>query len=255
MKVDRKESALITGAASGIGRATALVLARRGADVALVDLDPARLQAVADEAAAFGGKVLALRASVAHSADLQAAVQRAAQAFGGLHTVVAAAGIARKGRVTEISEDEWDQVIEVNLRGVFLLARHALPHMIASGGGSFVAVSSDAGLRGSIGYAAYSASKHAVIGLVRCLALDHAREGIRSNAVCPGFVETPMADELFAENPRYDRAFYENRMPLGRLARADEVANVIAHLSSPEASYTNGMFYTVDGGTTAGTFG
>ncbi|WP_174769935.1 SDR family NAD(P)-dependent oxidoreductase [Paraburkholderia hayleyella] len=255
MKVDRKEAALITGAASGIGRASALALARRGANVALVDLDLERLQVVRDEVAACGGEVLALRASVTHSADLQAAVQEAARAFGGLHTVVAAAGIARRGRVTDIDEDEWDQVVDVNLRGVFLLARHAIGHMIESGGGSFVAVSSDAGLRGSIGYAAYSASKHAVIGLVRCLALDYAREGIRSNAVCPGFVETPMADELFADNPRYDRAFYESRMPLGRLARAEEVANVIAHLSSPEASYTNGMFYTVDGGTTAGTFG
>jgi NAD(P)-dependent dehydrogenase (short-subunit alcohol dehydrogenase family) len=151
-------------------------------------------------------------------------------------------------------EAEWHRIIAVNLTGTYLLARHTIPHLLVRGGGNFVAISSDAGLRGSVGFAAYCASKHAVVGLVRCMALDYGRQGVRSNAVCPSFVDTPMADGLLANPNLPDRRAFERRAPLGRFARPEEVAEAIAHLASPEASYTNGMLYVIDGGTTAGTF-
>lgn len=248
------EAAIVTGAASGIGRAVCLRLAKRGAAVAALDRDEARATEVAHLIAKAGGTAIAIGADVADSAALKAAVDRAAAAFGGLDTAVAAAGIAITGSITTMAEADWHRTIAVNLDGTYLLARHAMPQLIADGGGAFVAISSDAGIRGSAGFAAYCASKHAVIGLVRCMALDYGPLGVRSNVVCPSFVDTPMAAQLLAEPGIPDRAFYERRAPMGRFATPEEVAEVIAHLSSAEASYTNGMAYVIDGGTTAGTY-
>jgi meso-butanediol dehydrogenase/(S,S)-butanediol dehydrogenase/diacetyl reductase len=143
-------------------------------------------------------------------------------------------------------------VIATNLTGTFLTARFALPHLL-SGGGAFVAVSSDAGLQGAPAYAAYCASKHGVAGLVRAMALDHGPQGVRCNAVCPGFTWTPMAERLLGDDAR-ERSFWEGAVPLGRFGRPEEIADVIAHLSSPEAAYTNGLLYAADGGGTAGFF-
>lgn len=254
MPAGKNEIAIVTGAGSGIGKATALHLAKRGAAVGLIDRDAAAAESVARMIAGAGGRALAVAADVAESAGLRQAVDRVAATYGGIDTVVAAAGIALTGSVTSMAEADWHKVIAVNLTGTYLLARHAVPHLVARGGGSIVAISSDAGIRGALGFAAYCASKHAVAGLVRCLALDHAREGIRTNAICPSFVDTPMADALLADPRSPGRAAYMRRAPLGRFAAPEEVAAAIAHLSSPEASYTNGMLYVIDGGTTAGTF-
>jgi NAD(P)-dependent dehydrogenase (short-subunit alcohol dehydrogenase family) len=250
----RQESAIVTGAASGIGKATALRLARRGANVGLIDRDNVAAETVARTITKSGGRALAIKADVSDSAALQNAVENVASTFGGLDTIVAAAGIALTGTVTEMSEADWHRIIAVNLTGTYLLARHTVPHLLARGGGSFVAISSDSGVRGSVGFSAYCASKHAVVGLVRCMALDYGPKGIRSNVVCPSFVDTPMADGLLAGPDIPDRSSYERRAPLGRFARPEEIAEAIAHLSCPEASYTNGMLYVIDGGTTAGTF-
>jgi meso-butanediol dehydrogenase/(S,S)-butanediol dehydrogenase/diacetyl reductase len=142
----------------------------------------------------------------------------------------------------------------VNLTGVFLTARYAIPHLEAGGEASFVAVSSDAGIQGAAGFAAYCASKHGVIGLVKSLALDHGPRGVRCNAVCPGFVETPMAERIFADLPEQERERWRGTVPLGRFGLPEEVAEAIAHLSSPQASYVNGHTYVIDGGGTAGYF-
>lgn len=248
------EVALVTGAGSGIGRATALRLAERGAAVALFDRDADGLAATAAAIRDDGGSALELSGDVSEEGDVAAAVERAVAELGPLRTVVACAGIEVTGTAPEMELADWHRVLAVNLTGVFLTARQAIPALVAAGGGSFVALSSDAGVQGASGFAAYCASKHGVIGLVRSLALDHGPEGVRCNVVCPGFVETPMADRLFAGAPSGERERWQRLVPLGRFAQPQEVAASIAFLSSPEGRYVNGQVHVIDGGSTAGYF-
>ena len=246
--------AFVTGAGGGIGRATALELAGRGASVGVFDV---RAEAAAETASLVeenGGRALALTGDVGRSGDVRAAVGATVAAFGGLDIVVANAGIAILGSVLEVSEVDWERIVSVNLTGVFLTAKHSVPHLLARGGGAIVVVASDAGHVGAPGYAAYCATKHGVVGLTRCLALDFAPQGIRTNAVCPAFVETPMMERILADATPEERRSWEATVPLGRFSRPEEVARVICHLASDEASYTNGMLYPIDGGATAGYF-
>jgi meso-butanediol dehydrogenase/(S,S)-butanediol dehydrogenase/diacetyl reductase len=246
------EVALVTGAGSGIGAAAAVELAARGAAVAVLDRS---VDGAADTAAQIrerDGTAVVLAADVTDDGAVAQAVETAERELGPLSTVVAAAGVEMPGTVTDISLEAWRIALDVNLTGVFLTARHTVPRLREHGGGAFTAVSSDVGFRGSEGEIAYSAAKHGVVGLVRCLALDHGRQGVRANAVCPGFVATPMADRLLG--PDGDRSAYERTIPLGRFAQPHQIAKVIAHLSSQEASHTNGMLYIADGGASAGFF-
>lgn len=244
--------AFITGAGSGIGRSTSLLLASRGYAVGLMDLDAPGVEAVAEEIRLGGGRALAVTGDVSQEADVRRAVEDTTEAFGPLVAAVACAGIAVNGEVTTMDLADWRRAFAVNVDGVMHTARAAIPSIRQrGGGGAFVAISSDAGVIGSADWAPYTASKHAVIGLVRSFALDYGPEGIRSNVVAPAFVDTPMTDQIF-EGAEDDRPGWAKRIPLQRFAKPEEVARVIAHLVSDESSFTNGHVYMVDGGETAG---
>ncbi|MDZ3992543.1 SDR family NAD(P)-dependent oxidoreductase [Pseudomonas sp. Teo4] len=251
-----KNVAIITGAASGIGQATSLVFAKRGYVVVGADRDLAGLEQTAEKIKSIGGVFDYRAVDAANESEVSALVAYTKERFGWVSAVVSCAGVARTGRIDQMPRGDWDLQISVNLTGTYLLAKSAMEVFMEQKGGSFVAVSSDAGVRGASGYAAYCASKHGVIGLVRCLALDYGKFGIRSNAVCPGFVQTQMMDQLFAEsaNPEEEKLSYMKEIPLGRFAAPEEVGKVIQHLSSEDAGYTNGIIYAIDGGVTAGHF-
>ena len=250
---DGPKVAFVTGGGSGIGRATALRLARGGAALALFDRDLGAAEGVAAEIEEGGGRALALAGDVTASADLEAAVGRTVAELGGLDATAACAGIETFGTVESTTDADWERALAVNLTGVMLTARHAVPAMVAGGGGAFVAISSDLGVRGAKESLAYAASKHGVIGVVRCLALDHIGQGVRSNAVCPSLVRTPMAERIFDQVGEDEQQEWERSMPAGRFARPEEIADVIHHLLSPTSSYTNGLVYMVDAGASVGT--
>lgn len=250
-----RETALITGAGSGIGRAAALALAARGAAVGLLDVSAAGLADTAALVRSSGGRALELPGDVTSAEEVGAAVEATLAELGPLRTAVACAGVEQVGTVPETSLEEWRRTLDVNLTGVFLTAKHAIPLLErAPGEAAFVAVSSDAGVQGAAGFGAYCASKHGVIGLVRALALDHGPQGVRCNAVCPGFVDTPMSERIFGDLPEEERERWQRLVPLGRFARPEEVGAAIAHVSSEQASYMNGHAYVLDGGSTAGYF-
>jgi meso-butanediol dehydrogenase / (S,S)-butanediol dehydrogenase / diacetyl reductase len=243
--------ALVTGAGSGIGRATAIELAGRGYTVALLDRDEHGIAETEALITTVGGQVEQLSCDVTDASRVVAVLAAFTDRYDRLDAVAACAGIEVLGDILTLEETDWRRALDVNATGVFNIAKHSMPYLL-DGGGAFVAVASDAGVAGAQGYSAYAASKHAVVGLIRCMALDFGPRGVRSNVVCPAFVETPMADRIFAASPSEDHDFYQAIVPLGRFAMAREVAQVIAHLVSAEASYTNGLVYNVDGGSTAG---
>lgn len=245
-------AAIVTGAASGIGLATTSLLMERGMAVALFDRDKDALE---ERLAAFlqaGNTAIAVSGDVADPDDVRNLVRRTTGAFGRLDVAIANAGIDTVGLVHELSDEDWARGLAVNVTGVFLLAKHGIPRMIEAGGGSFIAVASAAGLKALAGNAAYAAAKHAVVGLVKTMAVDYAAYGLRSNAVCPGFVETEMVQRYLASAPRGERERRLSKIAAGRFARPDEVAAAIAHLASREASYVNGAALMVDGGAYAG---
>jgi meso-butanediol dehydrogenase/(S,S)-butanediol dehydrogenase/diacetyl reductase len=246
--------ALITGAASGIGRATAIRLAQRGVVIAALDRDDAAVAGVIEEVEASGGEAFGHVVDVTDPDALGAAVGASVKELGGLDATAACAGIEVTGTVETLKEAEWARAIAVNLTGVMLTARYAIPAMVTGGGGAFVAMGSDLGVQGAPDWTPYAVSKHGVVGLVRCLALDYGPKGVRSNVVCPSFVRTPMADRILSGVSSEAQAEWERMLPLKRFASSDEVAAVIHHLLSRESSYTNGMVYMVDGGETAGLF-
>jgi NAD(P)-dependent dehydrogenase (short-subunit alcohol dehydrogenase family) len=248
------EVAIVTGATSGIGKAAALRLAARGAAVGVFGRKRDAAEQVAAQIIDAGGRAMVQIADVTRLDEMSRAVDAVVAAFGGLDTVVSSAGIAAVGNVVTTELKDWYRIMEVNLHGTFHLARCTVPHLVARKRGTFVAVSSDAGHFGSVGFAAYTASKHAIHGLVRCMALDHGPQGIRTNAVCPSFVDTPMADQLLASLTPAEKEYYRKTVPLGRFAKPEEVAEVIEHLTSKASSYANGMMYHLDGGSTAGYF-
>jgi NAD(P)-dependent dehydrogenase (short-subunit alcohol dehydrogenase family) len=251
MSSHERERAIITGATSGIGRAIAIRLAKRGAAVAVLGRNVEAARQVAAEVTKAGGLAFVAQTDVTDVSQVEDAVGKFVAAHGGVDTAVASAGIALTGRVPDCKLSDWDRLMATNLNGTFYLARFTIPELVKSRG-TFTAISSDAGVQGACDYAAYAASKHAINGLVKCLALEYGSRGVRVNSVCPAFVETPMADQLLKDATAAELAYYRAIVPLGRFARPDEVAAAVAHLSSAEASYVNGMIYRLDGGSTAG---
>ena len=247
----QRERAFVTGATSGIGRAIAVRLAKRGAVVAIGGRNQKSAESVAADVAAAGGEAFVTIHDVSEAAQVEPAVKAFVASYGGIDTVVSSAGIALTGSVTDCSLEDWNRLLATNLNGAFYLARYTIPELIKTKG-TFTAISSDAGVQAACGFAAYIASKHALNGLVKSLALDYGRHGVRCNTVCPAFVETPMADQLLQGASAAELAYYRGIVPLARFAVPEEVAAAVAHLTSSEASYVNGLMYRLDGGSTAG---
>ena len=232
--------ALVTGGASGIGRATAELLAARGAQVAVLDLDPTSVDK----------PLLAYRADVTDDASVRAAVAAAAADLGGLDVLVNNAGLGAQGTVADNDDAEWHRVYDVNVVGMVRVTRAALPHLRQSAHPAIVNTSSIAATAGLPQRALYSATKGAVQALTLAMAADHVREGIRVNCVNPGTVDTPWVGRLLASaaDPAAERAALEARQPTGRLVSADEVAGAVAYLASPLSGATTGTSLAVDGG-------
>ncbi|WP_432174018.1 SDR family NAD(P)-dependent oxidoreductase [Streptomyces sp. Tue6028] len=232
--------ALVTGGASGIGRATADLLAARGARVAVLDLDPSSVE----------GPLLGHRADVTDDASVRAAVAAAAEALGGLDVLVNNAGIGAQGTVEDNDDAEWHRVLDVNVLGIVRTTRAALPLLRRSAHAAVVNTCSIAATAGLPRRALYSATKGAVLSLTLAMAADHVREGIRVNCVNPGTVDTPWVGRLLdaAVDPAAERAALEARQPTGRLVTASEVAGAIAYLASPLSGATTGTALAVDGG-------
>ena len=244
--------ALITGGASGIGRESALLFASEGARVLVADIDVAAGDATAAAIAKAGGEARAIRCDVARGADLEAAVAAAERHFGALHVLFNNAGIfpARDGSPVDTPDDVFDQVIAVNLKGVFLGCKYGIPALLRAGGGSIINTASFVAVMGAAtSQIAYTASKGGVLAMTREVAVEYARQGIRANALCPGPVNTPLLAEFLAAPEARARRFVH--IPIGRLAEAAEIARAALFLASDESSYVTGSTFLVDGGITS----
>ncbi|NGO07996.1 glucose 1-dehydrogenase [Streptomyces sp. HC44] len=240
--------ALVTGAGSGMGLATARAFAESGAAVALVDLDESALKAAAGELTDSGHQALALTCDVSDEDQVAAMVDRTVETFGRLDMAFNNAGIQiPSSDAADEPADAFDRVNAVNLRGVWACMKHELRHMRAQGGGAIVNCSSLGGLVGLPGRASYHASKHGVIGLTSSAALEYAPRGIRINAVCPGTIDTPMVSDMIAKGD-LDRVEAEANQPINRLGTAEEIAQAALWLCSPGASFVIGVALPVDGG-------
>ncbi len=245
--------ALVTGGASGIGRATALLFGREGAAVLVHDLKEEG-RSTSEAILAAGGRASFLQGDVTRAADCQAAVRHAVEGFGGLHVLVNNAGIIRRASVVDTTEEEWDRVMAVNVKSVFLLSKAAIPVMARGGGGVIVNTASGWGIDGGRNAASYCASKAAVVNLTRAMALDHADQNIRVNCVCPGDTDTPMLREEARQLGQDVQGFLAGaaKRPMGRMGRPEEIAQVILFLASDASSYITGTPLIVDGGGHAG---
>lgn len=247
--------ALITGAGSGIGRASAELFAREGAAVGVVDI---RGEAAGEVAAALEGdghRAVAVTADVASDADMRAAVARVVDTFGRLDVLYNNAGVDSDGSVAEATEADWDRCFDVNVKGTFLASRAAVPHLGADGGGAIVNQGSVAGLVAVPGFAAYCAAKGAVIALTRSMAIDLAPRDIRVNAICPGTVYTPLMDPLMRRrgdgDPELGLERTVAKYPIGRLGRPEDIARTALFLAGPDSAFATGAVFTIDGGMTA----
>jgi NAD(P)-dependent dehydrogenase (short-subunit alcohol dehydrogenase family) len=246
--------ALITGAASGIGRATARLFAREGARVALMDVDRAHGEAVARELESDGAESLFIYGDVSRAEDCMEAMDRVVATFGGVDILFNNTGVIRRVSVVETTEREWDWIMNVNVKSIYLMSRLAIPVMAKSGGGVIVNTASGWGLTGGRMAAAYCASKGAVVQLTKAMALDHGPDNIRVNCICPGDTRTPMLQQEARELGENSNRFLEEAAdrPLGRVGSPEEVAQAVLYLASDSSSFVTGTALVVDGGGLAG---
>jgi NAD(P)-dependent dehydrogenase (short-subunit alcohol dehydrogenase family) len=244
---------IITGGGSGIGRAACLLFAREGARLSVVDKRKEAAEAVAAECKAAGAEATAIPADVSRSADARRLVEETVKVFGRLDVLVNNAGYGIAGTVVDTDEDDWDALMAVNVRGVFLCTKYAIPAMKAGGGGTIVNTASVVAAVGIRNRAAYCASKGAVAALTRAVAIDHVADGIRCNAIAPGTIDTPYFDDILRKSPDAAavRKGLEARQLLGRLGRPEEIAAGMLFLASDESSFATGSILTIDGGMTA----
>jgi len=246
--------ALITGAASGIGRAIAALFARQGACLVLADMNEAAGRDIEQEITSAGGKAVFNGADVTRSDDCRWLCELAVRQFGGLHVVVNCAGTIRRASVTEISEADWDRTMAVNVKSIYLTSRYAIPVIAGNGGGAIVNIASGWGLAGGPKAAAYCASKGAVVLLTKAMAIDHGPDGIRVNCICPGDTDTAMLrSEATQLGESSDRFLAEAaRRPLGRIGKPEEIAQAALYLATEASSFVTGTALVVDGGGLAG---
>jgi NAD(P)-dependent dehydrogenase (short-subunit alcohol dehydrogenase family) len=247
--------ALITGAASGIGQATALLFGQEGAKVMCADIDGEGAERVARQIADSGGEAASLQADVSQAADAERMVRETAERWGRLDVLVNNAGIYFVLPLTQVPEEEWDRLMGINLKGVYLGCKYAIPQMVRQGKGAIVNTASIAGLRGFANWTTYCASKGGVVQLTKALAMEVARMNVRVNAVCPGIIDTGMLDQAVAMQgvgKAELAATIGESHPMGRIGQPEEVAAAILFLASDEASFITGVPLSVDGGLWAG---
>ncbi|HEY6770377.1 MAG TPA: SDR family oxidoreductase [Candidatus Sulfotelmatobacter sp.] len=248
------KTALVTGGSGGIGRATALLFAREGAAVSIVDLNQQVGKQIAHEISAAGGRAIFQRADVSRLDDCQRAAERTVHEFGGIHILFNNAGIIRRASVLETGEEAWDTVLAVNVKSIFLMSREVIPIMAAAKGGSIINTASGWGLAGGPRAAAYCASKGAVVLMTKALAIDHGRQNIRVNCICPGDTDTAMLRNEARQLGEAEDLFLASsaRRPLGRVGKPEEIARAALYLASDESSFVTGAAMVVDGGGLAG---
>ena len=250
----RGKRALITGGASGIGRATALLFAREGGAVSVVDLDTVGGEAVAQMILDEGGQAMFVHCDVTRPEDCQRAVQGTVDKWGSLDILFNNAGIIRRATVLDTTEAEWDRVMAVNVKSIFLLSKYAIPFMVQAGGGVIINTGSGWGLVGGRNAVSYCASKGAVVNLTRAMALDHGDPNIRVNCICPGDTDTPMLRNEARQLGATDEAFLAEaaQRPLRRIGRPEDIAQAALYLATDASSFVTGTTLVVDGGGLAG---
>jgi NAD(P)-dependent dehydrogenase (short-subunit alcohol dehydrogenase family) len=242
--------AFVTGAANGIGRAAALAFAHQRASVVVADVSEQGNQETARMIEEAGGLVLAVRCNVARAEDVKAALDKTIEAFGRLDFAFNNAGVEQPMMpAADLTEEEWDRVLDVDLRGVFLCMKYEIPLMLKQGGGAIVNTSSGAGVKGFAGQAAYCAAKYGVVGLTKAAALDYAKSNIRVNAVCPGIIKTPMMDRFSGGTPE-GRERVIAQEPIGRMGTPEEIGAAVVWLCSDAAAFVIGHAMVIDGGQT-----